>query len=68
MSHKVTMIRNRTVEEKIVTIVSASDPRDAIAACQHLVDNHSLDWRYNKTLETGESSVKVEEVKSKRPR
>lgn len=56
---RVTLRRKRTIEEKITTTVSASDPADALAAAQHLANGNCLDWKYDKTLETSEVTKEV---------
>lgn len=66
MSHKVTLTRQRVVEETAETEVSASNPADAVAVCNHLVEGHKVPWKYSRTIETTEPSVAVKEVKSKR--
>lgn len=62
---RVTLRRKRTIEEKIVTTVSAASEGDALAVAQHLVDGQKLDWQYDKTLERGEVSQEARELKSK---
>lgn len=64
-SIQVTLRRQRTVEEKIVTTVSASSPEDAAAACQHLVEGSVIDWKFARTVETSEPSVEMKEVNPK---
>lgn len=59
---RVTLRRKRIIEEKISTTISASSEDDALAAASHLIDGNKLDWKYDKTLETGEV---VKEVKLK---
>lgn len=65
MSQKVTITRQRTIEEKAETTVEAADPADAVAAAKHLVDGNKVGWKYNRTIETSDESVTVKEVKSK---
>ena len=64
MSQKVTFTRCRTIEEKAETTVEAADPADAVAAARHLVGGSQVGWKYNRTIETSDESVIVEEVKS----
>lgn len=59
MSQKVTLIRQRTIEEKVEATISTADPDDAIAVCHHLLAGDQLEWEYNRTLETSEEKVVV---------
>jgi len=59
VSQKVTLIRQRTIEEKVEATISTADPDDAIAVCHHLLAGDQLEWEYNRTLETSEEKVVV---------
>lgn len=62
MSQKVTITRQRTIEEKAEATVEAADPADAVAAAKHLVSGNCIGWRYHRTIETSDESVEVKEV------
>ena len=64
MSKKITLTRKRLVEEKVVAVVSAADPKDAIAACHDLLEGHEIDWKYNKTLETSNERITISEMEA----
>lgn len=63
MSQKVTITRQRVVEEKAEAVIAAADPEDAVAVARHLIDGEQLGWQYSRTLETSEEVVRVNEVK-----
>lgn len=59
LTHKVIFKRTRIIEEKIIVRASAADPADAVAASKHLLEGQQVDWKYNRTLGTSETSVEV---------
>jgi hypothetical protein len=61
----VTLTRKRVIEEKIVNVVEAIHPDDALAVTEQLIRCDKLQWTYNRTLETEELGVDIKEVKSK---
>lgn len=62
MSHRVTLTRRRTIEEKATTDVSASDPATAVSTAIHLVNNNQVDWKYDKTINTTQQVIQVKEI------
>jgi hypothetical protein len=62
VSQKVTLIRQRVVEEKVEATISTPDPADAVAVTHHLVEGQQLDWKYNRTLEVSDERVQVKEI------
>jgi hypothetical protein len=65
LSKKVTITRKRTIEEKVETTVEATDPEDAIAVARHLIVGNRIGWKYNRTIETSDEEVRVEETTKK---
>lgn len=63
---RVVMTRQRVVEERVITTVTAPNDDAAIASAKHLVDGSVVDWRFSKTLEMSETSVEVKDLNPKK--
>lgn len=69
MKHRVTLTRTRTVEEKVVVVITAPKPDDALDVVLFRIGNKTLTWKYNKTINTSDAEVDIQEeieIKSKR--